>query len=471
MNRRSVLKTAVGLGAIAGCGGLGRYALLAPPSSSQLESVDALAVRIHDALSADVRSRACVPYDHPLRQCHNRGLGMGGANISAASLDWETRRALTDLLHAGLSATGRARLPAQDATRWMGVNFMQLLVCGDPHAPPCQIVLSGVHLNLRLGGAGSDGVAFGGPQVYGDQRGDGIIGLPGNVYRYQLQAAHRLVAALTPAERKAVRVARAPAQVNICLQGKNGRFDGVPIADLAVAKRMLARELVTGILETYPEHDTAHAWQCIEQNGGVDALHFADYDEDFSGSRRAGEAPSQIFRLEGPAAVFHFRGEPHVHAFINISWDGDQPLSLGETLGENPRELEGTSLRAFFETAMRESAEADVAYYPAGSVVGRLRAGTLRTGDLWAAESWADELMRVDIRGGDLAPAIVNALRARNVQPQTDATYRVATTGYVAGQEASRSLGRISARRSLGSLRDTLCTHARARGFQVDVQA
>ena len=328
MNRRLLLQGAAGVGLAAGVGVLGRYALLAPPRTGRQASVDELAVEVFAALPSEARAAACVAYDHPLRQCHNRGLWIGGLTVSAASLGWDTRRLLTDLLYAGLSAAGRSRLPLQDSTRFMGVNMMQLLICGDPSIGPYQFVLSGVHLNLRIGGADSEGAAFGGPQVYGDQHGNGRVGLPNNVYRYQLEAAHRLIAALTPAERGRARVARAPAQVNIGIQGRDGRFDGVPIADLAPDKRRLARELVGGVIETYADEDAAYAWQCLTRNGGVDALHFADYDEDFDGGRRAGDAPSQVFRLEGPAAVLHFRGEPHVHAFANVTMDGERPLSL-----------------------------------------------------------------------------------------------------------------------------------------------
>jgi hypothetical protein len=465
VNRRSLLKGAAGVGAVAGVGALGRYALLAPPRSERLESVDDLAVRIFEALPEALKTRACVAYDHPVRQCHNRGLGMGGVNVNATSFDWDTRCALTDLMHAGLSEIGRTRLPNQDATRWAGVNLMQLLVCGDPRTGPYQIVLSGVHLNLRLGGASPDGAAFGGPQVYGDQRGNEIAGLPGNTYRYQMEAAHRLIAALTPAERAVVRVAEAPAQVNIGVQGSAGRFDGVPVADLAPEKRALARELVAGILDTYADDDAAYAWRCLERNGGVDALRFADYETDFGGwSRRAGDAPSQIFRLEGPAAVFHFRGEPHLHAFLNVAMDGERPLSLGEVIGENPRALEGEDLRAFFETAMRTTAEADVGYYPSDSVAGRLRAGTVRTGDVWVAESWVNGLAVVEAKGADISPEIAVLLKARGVAPQSGAAYRIATTDYVAREEPARH-GRVGPTRSLGLLRDALVTQARAHGF------
>ena len=111
------------------------------------------------------------------------------------------------------------RIPRQFAVTLPGVNFMQLLICGDPRTGPYQILLSAVHLNLRLGGRSREGVAFGGPQVYGDQRGNGRIGLPGSTYRYQMEAAHRLFAAMTPAQRVAARVEVAPAQTNIVVQG------------------------------------------------------------------------------------------------------------------------------------------------------------------------------------------------------------------------------------------------------------
>jgi len=468
MNRRLLLKGAAGVGIVAGVAALGRYALLAPPRTGRQASVDDLAVELFAALPTEARAAACVAYDHPLRQCHNRGVWMGGLTISAAAVDWDTRRLLADVLHAGLSADGRNRVPLQDSTRFMGVNMMQLLICGDPRVEPYQFVLSGVHLNLRLGGADPEGAAFGGPQVYGDQRGDGRVGLPNNVYRYQLEAAHRLIAALTPAERSRARVARAPAQVNIGVQGRGGRFDGVPIAQLAADKRRLARELVGSVLDTYADEDAAYAWQCLDRNGGVDALHFADYEQDFNGGRRAGDAPSQVFRLEGPAAVLHFRGEPHLHAFANVTMDGERPLSLGEPVGENPGVLAGEDLRAFFETAMRAQAEADAAYYPSQSIVGRLRAGTVRTGDVWAAESWVNDFVVIEARGDDLAPEVSARMRARGIVPQSRSRYRIATMDYVAHEVARQRLG-VTSQRSLGLLRDALVTHARAHGFRRDV--
>ena len=469
MNRRLLLKGGIGLGALAGTSALAKYAVLAPPRSDELASVDELAARVFGGLSAEALAQAFVPYDHPLRQYYNRGLWTGGLRVNAVSLDWESRRALTDLMHAGLSEIGRTRLPQQDSTAWGGVNFMQLLFCGDPRTGPYQVVLSGVHLNLRLGGRSAEDVAFGGPQIYGDQRGNGRVGLPGNTYLYQLEGAQRMFAAMTDAERAGARVERAPAQTNIGVQGRDGHFDGVPVGELAPATRKLARDVIAGILDTYAEADAAYAWQCLDRNGGIDALHVADYDVDFEGGRRSGDGPSQIFRFEGPAAVFHFRGEPHLHAFLNVAMDGERPLSLGDPLGENPAVLEGEDQRGYYETAMRAQTGADAALYPSQGVVGRLRAGTVRTGDIWVAESWIDELVIAEVEGADLAAPSADALRRRGVMPQSSSLYRIATTGYLAAEEARRWLGRIGSVRTIGLLRDALVAHAKVHGFAHDV--
>ena len=241
IDRRNAIRALAGIGTLTSVGALARYTLFAPAVSAHLDRIDILARRVFEAVPERARARTCLSFDHPLRQYYNRGVSVGGLPVNAASLGWEVRRALTDLVYAALSPAGRTRLPHQDVRRLAGVNFTRLLFFGDPRTGPYQALLSGMHLNLRLGGRGPEEVAFGGPQIYGDQRGNGEPGLPGNVYRYQMARAHRLWEELTSAERAAVRVGRAPAQTNIGLQGPAGRFDGVPIADLALRKRRLAR--------------------------------------------------------------------------------------------------------------------------------------------------------------------------------------------------------------------------------------
>src|SRR5262249_36192968 len=121
--------------------------------------------------------------------------------------------------------------------------------------------------------------------------------------------------------------------------------------------------------------DVAYAWECLEHNGGMEKLFLSYYADGEVG----GSGEVQIFRIEGPAAVFYFRGAPHVHAFVNVAMDGNAPLSVGESLGENPAVVERADAKRLFERAMRAQVGADLAYYDAESVVGRLRKGPIRT--------------------------------------------------------------------------------------------
>jgi hypothetical protein len=459
MDRRKVLKIGAGLGALTGVGLYGRYRLLPPAPSRELAGVDDLARRLFSGLDDEQRAACCVAYEHPLRQYHNRGVWGGGLGIFLG-FDQEQRQILTDLLHAGLSVAGRARIPEEYYTRWPGVHGMRVLISGDPGAPPYQVILTGAHLNLRLGGMSREGVAFGGPQVYGDQRGNGRPGLPGNLYRDQFLLAQSLLRGLDPGRRRAATLQEAPIQTQIELQGANGVFPGIPVGELASEQRALARELVRTILSTWAEDDVARAQECLAANGGVDALFFSTYEHGPDGPI----PEAQVFRLEGPSAVFHFRGHPHVHAFVNLAMDGDAPLSVGELVGHNPRLLEGDGVQALFEHAMRAELGTDLACYPRESVVGRLRAGPIRSGDVYVLESWQEETLVVSIRGAYLGPALQADLRRQGLPLDPARTYTAAVTEYAA-DELEATLGRIDARRPGPLLRELTVAHLRAHGF------
>ncbi len=451
MNRRKAL-TLLGAsaGALAGAGLCGGYALLPPAPSRRLGGVQDLAASLYDSLDSDLRLRACVDYDHPLRQYHNRGVRGGGAGIASWSFSREQRRILTDLLHAGLSVSGRERVPEEFFIRWPGVHLLNLLISGNPKNPPFQLILSGPHLNLRLGGKNRENVAFGGPQVYGDQRGNYVQGLPGNVYRYQFQIAHRLFESLETGQRRSAVQARSPIQTQIELQGSEGAFAGLPVRGLSKQSKGIVKELISGIFSTYPPDDVAHAWRCVDENGGIEELFLSYYEEGQVG--RSGQY--QIFRLEGPAAVLYFRGFPHVHAFINVGMNGDEPLSVGEIVAENRQVLEGRRVKDLFEEAMRDQTGADFAYYPEESVAGRLRKGTIRTGDIYNLESWQDSVAILEIRGSRIRGALLEHLRRRGTDPEPGRVCTVATSGYAADELAGVDLGTIESRQRGMMLRD-----------------
>jgi hypothetical protein len=232
------------------------------------------------------------------------------------------------------------------------------------------------------------------------------------------------------------------------------------VAELATNERALAHQLADRILSTYPAGDAAYARECLDVNGGIDGLSLSYYQHGADGDIPEG----QVYRLEGPAAVFYFRGYPHVHAFLNIAMDGDAPLSVGEPLGNNPEWLEGRSVKALFETALRTQTGADLAYYPEDSVAGRLRPGLVRSGDIYALESWQETVEVVEIRGSNLGAPLLDSLRERAILPDAAKSYSVATTTY-ASNDLQDKLGRINARRPGPMLRDLMVDYLRAHGF------
>ena len=290
----------MGLGAAA----LGKYWLVPPGPSGTLESTEELLRALHASLDAGQRAEACFPYDYPARQLHNRGVRGPGANVWPNGLSYSQRRTVTDLVHAGLSATGRERIPAQYFFSFAGVHHGSIALFGDPEDPPFHAVIYGAHLNLRLGIGEGEGVVFGGPQVYGDQRGDGVAGLPGNVYLPQYERAMALLAGLGPGARERCLAGEPPPQTAIAVRGSGAGLDGVPVGELDGAGRRRAEELVRDTLSTWAGGDGAVA--AIEDAGGIGALHFACYDE--------GAVPERglfpVFRFECANAVLHFRGHP-----------------------------------------------------------------------------------------------------------------------------------------------------------------
>lgn len=54
--------------------------------------------------------------------------------------------------------------------------------------------------------------------------------------------------------------------------------------------------------------------EIAKPTGGIDKLHIALYRQGDLGNDKVGD----IWRVEGPSFVWHFRRAPHVHSYINI---------------------------------------------------------------------------------------------------------------------------------------------------------
>jgi hypothetical protein len=462
MNRRRLLKVGGGtVAASAVAGGALAYRFVPSSPGDQLGPPSELAGKLLESVSPELRARLQVDYDHPYRQYHNRGVWGGGVNVARADLTRAQRNLVVELMHSGLSSAGRTIIPNQMLLKIPDAVFNNLLICGEPDSAECQILFTGPHLNLRIGGANREGVAFGGPQVYGDQRGNKAPGLPGNVYRPQLAAGMALYGALSPEQQKAAVIPQSPIQTRIEVQGSNGAFAGVPVAEMTPDQKQTVRRMIDLTFAPYPEADVAYARACLEANGGLGALHASFYAD----SAYEGSQSYQTYRLEGPAAVFYFRGFPHVHAFFNVAMDGEAPLSVGEVVTRNSSVREGPSLKVIFEAAMRAGTDADFGFYDLGSAVGALRPGAVRTGDVYTAESWENFVSVVAVRGADVRGEFAADLAARGVSLDAERTYRIATADFVANELLEEYIGSGRILSEHGYLRDMTIDHLRDAGL------
>ncbi len=224
----------------------------------------------------------------------------------------DTQRAMIEKIVRGVtSADGYQRLEEQMAADDGGLGSYSAAVFGQPGVGQFQFLVTGRHLTLRADGNTLAGRAFGGPIVYGHGEESSAAD---NLFYYQTKRVNEVFAALEKSQRAIALGDKSPAETQVSLQGAKGKFAGIAVADLGSDQQQLVREVVGTLLAPYREEDAQEALAIIDSNGGIESLRFAFYqNEDLEK-----DGIWDIWRIEGPAAVIHFRGAPHVHAYIHI---------------------------------------------------------------------------------------------------------------------------------------------------------
>ena len=97
----------------------------------------------------------------------------------------------------------------------------------------------------------------------------------------------------------------------------SGEFPGIAIGDLSRDQKALVKSVMHDLLSPYRPADAEEAMRDIAANGGLDKIFLSFYKQDDLGN----DGVWDIWRLEGPSLVWHFRGAPHVHTWVNIAKD------------------------------------------------------------------------------------------------------------------------------------------------------
>jgi hypothetical protein len=317
VSRRDFVKT-VGTAAVVG----GLYPLLGSPRRAVAAAVRAAAPkgaaetavkRFYDTLSGDQRKAICFPFDHPLRKRISANWAITEMTIED-DLTKEQQELVREIFRGVTSPDGYERFLKQMDEDQGGFGSYHVAVFGEPGSGKFEWEMTGRHVTIRADGDSVEGAAFGGPIIYGHGAGDSQKGLPGNVFYYQTQKANEVFKALDGKQRERALVPQAPSEAAIAVQGPSGKFPGIGGDQLSSDQKELVESVIKVILAPYREQDIEEAMALMKDGGGLDKLHMAFYESGDVGKDQEWD----IWRLEGPTMVWHFRGAPHVHAYVNI---------------------------------------------------------------------------------------------------------------------------------------------------------
>jgi len=308
-DRRSFLKTA-GAATLAGVAMpmlAGQAGLFAAPTAKS--SAETAVGRFFASLSDEQKKTLCFPFEHELRTKINANWHITKPKVGSDFFNKDQQTVISEILRGVTSEEGYERLKKQMDEDAGGLDEFSVAMFGEPGGK-FEWELTGRHLTLRADGNSVDKAAFGGPIIYGH----GEETPKDNIYHYQTKQVNEVFKALDANQAKVALVEKAPGEAAVQLQGENGKFPGIGVGQLSADQKQLVTKTIQMLLAPYRQEDVDEAMQIVKAAGGLDKLHMAFYQQGDLGNDKVWD----IWRVEGPSFVWHFRGAPHVHAYINI---------------------------------------------------------------------------------------------------------------------------------------------------------
>jgi hypothetical protein len=327
ISRRQLLSSAVVGGGIAAVGGGARLGAEEPA----VASAETLAGRLHALLTPGQRGKVCFPWDfkHPkfglLRTRVGNNWNATEPSVKSDFFTKDQQRLVREIFESLIEPEWHARFDKQldDDTGGFG-HEQSIALIGEPGSGKFQFLLTGRHMTLRCDGDSAEHVAFGGPIFYGHDAGgfNEENDHKGNVFWPQAVAANGVFGMLDGRQRERALVAKAPRETAIGFRGPAVDL-GIRVSDLSPDQRAELERVLGILLEPYRTADRDEARGCLAKQGGLDRCRLAFYREGDIGN----DGVWDNWRLEGPAFVWHFRGAPHVHVWVNIADTPDIPTN------------------------------------------------------------------------------------------------------------------------------------------------
>ncbi len=268
---------------------------------------------LYQSLNDKQRLEVAKAWMDPLRQRVNANWHITKPSIGSSFYTAPQKSMVEKIVKQLTSESGYDRLKKQTEDDDGGLEAYSMAWFGKPGDDKFEWMLTGRHLTLRADGNSQDKIVFGGPVVYGH----GEESSPkDNLFYYQTLKVQSVFESLSTEQRKRALVgSNPPAEANVQIQGSKGTFAGLQVSELQGEQRTLIQQAIKSILSMYRDEDASEANSIIDQNGGLDSLRIAY----FSKNDLMGDGIWDVWRIEGPSAVIHFRGAPHVHAYIHVA--------------------------------------------------------------------------------------------------------------------------------------------------------
>jgi len=203
-----------------------------------------------------------------------------------------------------------------------------IAIFGAPGDGKFELVHTGRHCTRRCDGNSVDGTAFGGPIFYGHaaQGFNEAPDHPGNAYWFQAVRANEVYEMLDGKQREqALCQAGRPerGRKTIEVSGKADGLEGIRVGDLSGDQKEHVRKVMSDLLKPFRKEDREESMKYVDPQ--FDDLHLAFYKKGDIGNDQVWD----VWQIEGPTMVWHFRGAPHVHTWVNI----EAPPEKGDPFG------------------------------------------------------------------------------------------------------------------------------------------
>lgn len=312
VDRRNFLRTVGATALAAGVSPLLQTRLFAAPTPQS--GAESVVGQLYQSLSDTQKKTIAFPIEHELRKKINANWQITKPRIQDDFYTDAQRALVEQIVQKVTTPEGFEKLKQQMEDDSGGIGDYSIALFGTPGSGAFEWELTGRHLTLRADGNTIDKAAFGGPLIYGHSQEDPKK----NLFHNQTIKVNEVFKALDAKQAERALIAKAPPEAAVQLQGASGKFPGLAVGELSSDQRTLFETTLKALLTTYRKEDVDEVFEVIKGGGGLEKLHLAYYRQEDIGNDKEWD----IWRVEGPSLVWHFRGAPHVHAYINIGMVG-----------------------------------------------------------------------------------------------------------------------------------------------------